>query len=301
MSEDRRGDPVDVRIVVEGASDVEVISRALQRMALGGEFHVTVTSVIPTTHAHIAEKAAEGADVVIIATDADKPGRKLAKKLAETLKGKVGTVERMKLPLGHDVEHVDLDLVVKELRNAIVRAGLRSLPEIKELRERNEELETRVEELEAEVESLSEELEKREETVEELEERLKELEAELTDCRAEKGRLEELVEELEEEKERLEGEIRELKSRLREMVVVAEREEVGVPEDVDPGLVEAIGSAMGVPVVIGAERVAFPSREDLKRVLEVYRRVIRGVSRGLDEKGDGDGGEESEGEGGEVD
>ncbi len=294
MSEDRRGDPVDVRIVVEGASDVEVISRALQRMALGGEFHVTVTSVIPTTHAHIAEKAAEGADVVIIATDADKPGRKLAKKLAETLKDKVGTVERMKLPLGHDVEHVDLDLVVKELRNAIVRSGLRSLPEIKELRERNEELEARVEKLKSEVESLAGELEEKDKAVEELEERLSELEAELADCKEEKGRLEELVEELKEEKERLEARISELESRLEERVMVADREEVGVPEDVDPSLVEAIGSAMGIPVVVGAERVAFPSREDLERVLEVYRRVVRGVAGGLGVEGEGDGGEEPE-------
>ncbi len=294
MSEDRRGDPVDVRIVVEGASDVEVISRALQRMALGGEFHVTVTSVIPTTHAHIAEKAAEGADVVIIATDADKPGRKLAKKLAETLKDKVGTVERMKLPLGHDVEHVDLDLVVKELRNAIVRSGLRSLPEIKELRERNEELEARVEKLKSEVESLAGELEEKDKAVKELEERLSELEAELADCKEEKGRLEELVEELKEEKERLEARISELESRLEERVMVADREEVGVPEDVDPSLVEAIGSAMGIPVVVGAERVAFPSREDLERVLEVYRRVVRGVAGGLDVEGEGDGGEEPE-------
>ncbi len=299
MSEDRRGDPVDVRIVVEGASDVEVISRALQRMALGGEFHVTVTSVIPTTHAHIAEKAAEGADVVIIATDADKPGRKLAKELAETLEGKVGRVERMKLPLGHDVEHVDLDLVVKELRNAIVRAGLKSLPEIKELRERNRELEDETKELEAKVDALREKLAEAEEREEELERRVSELESELTECRAEKGRLEELVEELEKEKERLREELEGLKEEVERRVLVEDKRDVGFPEDADPELVEAIASALGVPVVVGARYVAFPSREDLNRVLRVYERVIEDVGR-VAEKGEEGRGEEHGGEGGEA-
>ncbi len=119
---------VDVRILVEGASDVEVVSKALQGLALGSEYNVTISSIIPTTNIEIAKSAAAGADLLIIATDADRVGRDLAERLFSELGGEmVGHVERMKLPLGHDLEHVDVELVRKELKNALIRAGLKSL------------------------------------------------------------------------------------------------------------------------------------------------------------------------------
>jgi predicted nuclease with TOPRIM domain len=128
---------VDVRILVEGASDVEVVSKALQGLALGSEYNITISSIIPTTNVEIAKSAAAGADLLIIATDADRVGRELAERLFNELGEMVGHIERMKLPLGHDLEHVDVELVRKELKNALVRAGLKSLrvlPEYMELR-----------------------------------------------------------------------------------------------------------------------------------------------------------------------
>ncbi|WP_461865822.1 toprim domain-containing protein [Thermococcus sp.] len=118
---------VDVRILVEGASDVEVVSKALQGLALGSEYNITISSIIPTTNIEIAKSAAAGADLLIIATDADRVGRDLAERLFSELEEMVGHVERMKLPLGHDLEHVDVELVRKELKNTLVRAGLKSL------------------------------------------------------------------------------------------------------------------------------------------------------------------------------
>ncbi len=118
---------VDVRILVEGASDVEVVSKALQGLALGSEYNITISSIIPTTNIEIAKSAAAGADLLIIATDADRVGRDLAERLYTELSEMVGHVERMKLPLGHDLEHVDVELVRKELKNTLVRAGLKSL------------------------------------------------------------------------------------------------------------------------------------------------------------------------------
>ena len=59
--------PIDVRIIVEGASDVENVSRALQNIALGAEYHITISSIIPTTNTEIAKKAVNGADIVLIA------------------------------------------------------------------------------------------------------------------------------------------------------------------------------------------------------------------------------------------
>ncbi|MEO2240840.1 MAG: toprim domain-containing protein [Euryarchaeota archaeon] len=280
----RKRSPVDVRVIVEGAADAEIISKVLQRMALGGEFNVTITSIIPTTHAHIARRAAEGADVVLIATDADKPGRKLASEFQEELEDLVGHVERVKLPLGHDVEHVNLDIVERELRNALIRAGLKGLIKLKRLREELQDLKERLEELE-----------ELEEQVEDKQRRIEELKEELERSEEKREELEEERERLEREVERLQGRVRELRERLKErerrLVPVSLEEvcrEVGLsPEEVDPGVVEELGEALGVEVVVGDRRIAAPSRESALEVLKVYRSVVE-LSEGGLEVGEGE-------------
>lgn len=122
--------PIDVRIIVEGASDVENVSRALQNIALGAEYHITISSIVPTTSPEIAKKAVGGADIVLIATDVDAPGRELAEKFQKTLRGEVGHVERMKLPFGHDVEYIDPSIIRREIKNAIIRSGLIAIANI---------------------------------------------------------------------------------------------------------------------------------------------------------------------------
>ena len=127
--------PVDVRIIVEGASDVESISKAMRNIALGAEYHITISSIIPTTSSEIAKRAVSGADIVLIATDVDAPGRELAEKFRRVLKDEVGHIERMKLPFGHDVEYIDPYLIQNEIKNAIIRSGLISIANIKRFRE----------------------------------------------------------------------------------------------------------------------------------------------------------------------
>ncbi|AAL81991.1 topoisomerase [Pyrococcus furiosus DSM 3638] len=164
---------VDVRILVEGASDVEVVSKALQGLALGSEYNITISSIIPTTNVEIAKSAAAGADLLIIATDADRVGRELAERLFTELSEMVGHIERMKLPLGHDLEHVDVELVRKELRNALVRAGLKTLqriPEYMELRRDYLDLKGKYEEIEKEKEDLLQKIEELKAKLEEIEE-----------------------------------------------------------------------------------------------------------------------------------
>ncbi len=162
---------VDVRILVEGASDVEVVSKALQGLALGSEYNITISSIIPTTNVEIAKSAAAGADLLIIATDADRVGRDLAERLFNELSEMVGKVERMKLPLGHDLEHVDVELVRKELKNTLVRAGLKSLqilPEYVSLRTQALDIKGRYENLMEEYQRLREEYESLKASYEEL-------------------------------------------------------------------------------------------------------------------------------------
>ncbi|WP_297437132.1 toprim domain-containing protein [Thermococcus sp.] len=154
---------VDVRILVEGASDVEVVSKALQGLALGSEYNITISAIIPTTNVEIAKSATAGADLLIIATDADRVGRDLADRLFTELGEMVGHVERMKIPLGHDLEHIDVELVRKELKNTLVRAGLKSLqllPEYMALRNQLLDIKGRYDNLLAEYQNLKGEYEK---------------------------------------------------------------------------------------------------------------------------------------------
>ncbi|MBI5680656.1 MAG: topoisomerase [Methanobacterium sp.] len=145
--------PIDVRIIVEGASDVESISKAMRNIALGAEYHITISSIIPTTSSKIAKKAVMGADIVLIATDVDAPGRELAEKFQKVLKDEVGHIERMKLPFGHDVEYIDPFLIQNEIKNAIIRSGLTSIANIKLYRD----LEDKLKESELNIRNLSEE------------------------------------------------------------------------------------------------------------------------------------------------
>ncbi len=139
--------PIDVRIIVEGASDVENISRAMQNIALGAEYHITISSIIPTTNPDIAKKVVKGADILLIATDVDAPGRELADKFSKVLKNEVGHIERMKLPFGHDVEYLDPAIIRNEIKNAIIRSGLLSIAHIKKFREMEDELTEQEEEI----------------------------------------------------------------------------------------------------------------------------------------------------------
>lgn len=143
--------PIDVRIIVEGASDVESISKAMRNIALGAEYHITISSIIPTTSSEIAKRAVKGADIVLIATDVDAPGRELAEKFQKVLKNEVGHIERMKLPFGHDVEYIDPYLIQNEIKNAIIRSGLIAIANIKLLNE----LEDKLKESKTEIRDLS--------------------------------------------------------------------------------------------------------------------------------------------------
>ncbi|MGO9386839.1 MAG: toprim domain-containing protein [Methanobacterium sp.] len=182
--------PIDVRIIVEGASDVENVSRAMQNIALGAEYHITISSIIPTTNPTIAKKVVKGADILLIATDVDAPGRELADKFQKTLKDEVGHIERMKLPYGHDVEYINPTIIQDEIKNAIIRAGLTAITHIQELREKEDEL----------WESLRE---------------VKNLENELEDISSEKQRLITQLKDSSEEKEEFINEIQELEDELK--------------------------------------------------------------------------------------
>lgn len=198
---------IDTRIIVEGVSDVETLSKAIQDLALGSEFGVTISSIIPTTNVDIAKKSIVGADIVLIATDADRSGRELAERLFEELKGKEIIIERVKFPKGRDLEHADLFLVSKEIKNSLVRIGLKSLKSIDALLEK----EKSVRSLEKDIFSLKNEND-------DLKKKTKNFEQTLNGIENEKeliNKLEEDIDRLNVEKNEIELESSEIKKELK--------------------------------------------------------------------------------------
>ncbi|ADL58621.1 topoisomerase [Methanothermobacter marburgensis] len=269
---DNKG-PVDVRIIVEGASDVESVSRALQRVSLGAKYHITISSIVPTTSLEIAMRAVEGADIVLIATDVDQTGRELADKFREALKGHVGHIERMKLPYGHDVEYLDPDLIREEIENAIIRAGLQTLSGVKNLRNMKESLEEcqeRLNELVAENSAL------RDENIKLLGE-VEDGEREAESLKEEIKVLEEKLKVLEEDYSRIKTRFSEIKDKeLLETFSIGElwSETFGEEPD-DPEKIYFVTDHIKPEgIILGQGFIAAPSREDAVEWLRIVKSAL---------------------------
>lgn len=117
----------DIRIIVEGLNDVRRVCDALSGSFLGSDYNASVTSIIPTTDVSIAHRSAQGAHVVIIATDADEAGSSLARALRERLDDGRCLVETVRLPQGQNIEYTDAAMLREAIEKAIVRAGLAGL------------------------------------------------------------------------------------------------------------------------------------------------------------------------------
>jgi predicted nuclease with TOPRIM domain len=100
---------------------------ALSGSFLGSDYNASVTSIIPTTDVSIAYNAAQGAHVVIIATDADEAGASLARAMRERLADTGCLIETVRLPGGQNIEYTDAAMLREAIEKAIVRAGLAAL------------------------------------------------------------------------------------------------------------------------------------------------------------------------------
>lgn len=120
----------DIRIVVEGLRDVKKVCDALEMTSLGGDFSASITSIIPTTDPFIAVNAACGADIVIIATDADQPGYQISEQMEDALQGVCPIVDKVRIPSGQNVEYFDTFLLKEAIEKSIVRSGLKALKQM---------------------------------------------------------------------------------------------------------------------------------------------------------------------------
>ncbi|MDI3484732.1 MAG: hypothetical protein PWQ74_1319 [Methanobacteriaceae archaeon] len=269
---DNRG-PIDVRIIVEGASDVESVSKALQDVSLGSEYHITISSIIPTTSLEIAKRAVEGADIVLIATDADATGRELAEKFQRNLKESVGHVERVKLPYGHDVEYIDPRLMVEEIKNAIIRAGLSSIANIRKLRK----LEEEVLKFKSEIDELANENSTLKDENNSLSNELEKIIKERDELNSKLGELEEKLINLQEEHHKIKEKYKELKSKsFLEMFPLHELWKDLFNEELEneKEIVKVADTLKTEKLIIGQGYIAAPSKEDAIACLRIIRTIL---------------------------
>lgn len=145
---------VDVRIIVEGISDAEMVSKAVEGLSLGSNYSITISSIIPTTVTSVAKNSIQGADIVLIAMDADQTGEDHTERLLKELKKQPTRIEKVKIPFKHDIEHLNVSTIRNSIQEALVRIGLKStelLPENQKLKKQNQKLNKKVEQLQTEL------------------------------------------------------------------------------------------------------------------------------------------------------
>ncbi|MBC7119941.1 MAG: topoisomerase, partial [Methanobacteriaceae archaeon] len=247
--------------------------KALQDVSLGSEYHITISSIIPTTSLEIAKRAVEGADIVLIATDADATGRELAEKFQRSLKESVGHVERVKLPYGHDVEYIDPRLMVEEIKNAIIRAGLSSIANIRKLRK----LEEKVLKFKSEIDELANENSTLQDENNSLSNELEKITKERDELNSKLGELEEKLINLQEEHQKIKEKYKELKSKsFLEMFPLHELWKDLFNEELEneKEIVKVADTLKTEKLIIGQGYIAAPSKEDAINCLRTIRTIL---------------------------
>lgn len=58
---------IDVRIIVEGAKEAEIISNVMKTFNIDKKLNILISSIIPINDIQIAKNATQGADIILIA------------------------------------------------------------------------------------------------------------------------------------------------------------------------------------------------------------------------------------------
>ncbi len=66
MQDDNHESKIDVRIIVSGLDVAQLVSRAVNNIQLENDYHIIVSSIIPTVELSIVKKVASGADILLI-------------------------------------------------------------------------------------------------------------------------------------------------------------------------------------------------------------------------------------------
>lgn len=124
--------PIDIRLIVENSSNMELVSKAMNDITLGVNFNITFSSIIPYTTLEITKKAVHGADLVLIINSTDNLNSN-SNTYINSLKKHAGQIEIIQL------NNNDPETIKNQITNTIIKTGLKSLINIKKLNEyRNE-------------------------------------------------------------------------------------------------------------------------------------------------------------------
>lgn len=119
--------PTDVRIIVESAYDMVLVSKALKNITIEDNYKIIISSLILNTNSNLIKKAVTGADVILIVTKDYMDSVEFNSKYVELLNDDVGHIERIIFSDIEEVEFVDSEFMGQQIENAIIRAGLSSI------------------------------------------------------------------------------------------------------------------------------------------------------------------------------
>lgn len=119
--------PTDVRIIVESAYDLEIVSKALKDLTIEENYGIVISSLISTTSSDLIKKAVTGADIVLVVTKDYIDNLEFNNAYVELLKNEVGHIECINSSDNEELEFVDSVVMGRQIENAIIRAGLSSI------------------------------------------------------------------------------------------------------------------------------------------------------------------------------
>ncbi|GAA5818697.1 MAG: conserved hypothetical protein [Methanobrevibacter sp. CfCl-M3] len=148
---------IDVRIITENLSKVEILSKSIKHLDLENNFDIIISAIIPVDNLEIVSSAVKGADIVLVTNDynfdnynevLNNPDSKVKEDnelnykteanekityYKNNFKNLVGYVGVLKFPKTRNYELIPKNFFLDEIKKAITKAGLNSLSNMAKL------------------------------------------------------------------------------------------------------------------------------------------------------------------------
>ena len=113
---------IDVRIIVSNLDIAGLVSKAVNNAQLEKDYNIVVSSIIPTTDLELAEKVAEGADIILIGGYGQDDNFNLLFNDLKTDFNHIGLFDYNNFLF--ESEEVNMELAQKEILNSIIKSTI---------------------------------------------------------------------------------------------------------------------------------------------------------------------------------
>ena len=113
---------IDVRIIVSNLDIAGLVSKAVNNAQLEKDYNIVVSSIIPTTDFELAEKVAEGADIILIGGYGQDDNFNLLFNDLKTDFNHIGLFDYNNFLF--ESEEVNMELAQKEILNSIIKSTI---------------------------------------------------------------------------------------------------------------------------------------------------------------------------------